>query len=195
MKKTIQEKINTLAKLFDANSGELVRTPCRGKWAGTIDYSIKFDNGGIFFLANGYKAAIQYIDTSICLYSSFRRLETQEKIKAYLKGLQEADNLEAAAMGLKQYKVIRPSYVRQPGARFFGWFYVLIEVDGKTVPMLESGLSCALRLIAAGEEKIYPSVLERAKKYFVAGGLQDNEIDYVYRGVGHSTISELYKAF
>lgn len=192
--KNLQEKLNKLAVLFDAHAGKLIREECTGKWRGTADYIVEFDNGGQFFLANGCKAALAALDMYIRVYSSFRSIETQAKIKEWLQKNEKIDNMEATEKGLKNYEVIKPSYVRAPGANYYGWFYVLVKVGGKIVPILESGLSCALRVLSLGEND-YFSVTDRSKKYFEAGGLKKEEVDFIFRGVGHSSTSKMYKAF
>ena len=48
----LQEKINVIAKAFGCTSGHIVTSPCRGKWRGTSDISICFDNGSSLFIGN-----------------------------------------------------------------------------------------------------------------------------------------------
>gem|GEM_PF-6668896 len=64
-----------------------------------------------------------------------------------------------------------------------GWYYVTIAVEGKIFGLVETGLNSD---IARGE-------FENRKNFFVAGGLKDNEADFVFNNVGHSSASTLYK--
>ena len=48
----LQEKINVIAKAFGCTSGHITTSLCRGKWRGTSDISICFDNGASLFIGN-----------------------------------------------------------------------------------------------------------------------------------------------
>ena len=42
---SMQEKIDLIAQSFGATTGKVITKPCSGKWRGTSDMSIGFDNG------------------------------------------------------------------------------------------------------------------------------------------------------
>ncbi len=44
-KELLAQKMNTIAKLFGAETGTKTSYRCRGKYAGTSDYYVTFDNG------------------------------------------------------------------------------------------------------------------------------------------------------
>ena len=44
MNLSMQEKIGVIAQVFGAKSGKVVTSPCKGRWRGTSDISIRFDN-------------------------------------------------------------------------------------------------------------------------------------------------------
>ena len=48
----MQEKIGVIAQAFGHTSGTIETSPCTGKWRGTSDISIRFDNGSSLFLGN-----------------------------------------------------------------------------------------------------------------------------------------------
>ena len=48
----MQDKIGIIAQTFGCTSGEIETSLCYGKWRGTSDISIRFDNGRSLFLGN-----------------------------------------------------------------------------------------------------------------------------------------------
>ena len=65
-----------------------------------------------------------------------------------------------------------------------GWYYVTFALDGKIFTHIETGLHYA---IMNGEEDLYIR-----NRYYVAGGLKDTDVDYVFHNVGFSARSSLY---
>ena len=49
---SMQEKIGVITQAFGCTSGTIEASPCTGKWRGTSDISIRFDNGSSLFLGN-----------------------------------------------------------------------------------------------------------------------------------------------
>ena len=48
----LQGKIDIIAQAFGCKTGEIRTSPCTGKWRGTSDMSIRFDNGASLFIGN-----------------------------------------------------------------------------------------------------------------------------------------------
>ena len=48
----LQGKIDIMAQAFGCKTGEIRTSPCTGKWRGTSDMSIHFDNGASLFIGN-----------------------------------------------------------------------------------------------------------------------------------------------
>ena len=48
----LQGKIDIIAQAFGCKTGEIRTSPCTGKWRGTSDMSIHFDNGASLFIGN-----------------------------------------------------------------------------------------------------------------------------------------------
>ena len=48
----LQDKIGIVAQAFSGTEGKIETSPCTGKWRGTSDISIKFDNGASLFIGN-----------------------------------------------------------------------------------------------------------------------------------------------
>ena len=107
-------------------------------------------------------------------------------IKEALRSLKTLENLDAEKaleMGLKPYKLLDIK-LRTKGI-YLGWYYVVIEVDGKIRNHIETDLNYFIKT----RNSCY---LINDGKYRPAGGLENTEIDYIYDGVGFSTKSNLY---
>ena len=48
----MQAKIAAIAQAFGCKTGEIHTSPCTGKWRGTSDMTIRFDNGASLFIGN-----------------------------------------------------------------------------------------------------------------------------------------------
>ena len=183
------EKCNKLAKLFNAKTGAIEKTACTGKYRGTFDYSVVFDNGTSFFISNGLKYFNSRIDDLIKTYENFNQIENKNKILNYLKKECELDKTEAVKQGLNAYKIIDVDYSKKNNS-YLGWFYVTIQLDnGDIVDMIETGLNANIIRLVNSKELIR----NRRQNYFVAGGLKDNEANYVFHNVGFNSRNNMYK--
>jgi hypothetical protein len=63
-----------------------------------------------------------------------------------------------------------------------GWYYVTLEVDGKIFGYIETGLKYD---IARGKVNEHIS----SRDYFVAGGMKEDDVDFVFNNVGHSSFN------
>ena len=185
--KALKEKADTLARLFGANSGIITKSACRGKYAGTYDYSVAFDNGVEYFVTNGFKYFEEVLDNMIKLYSAFPN--KKDKVINYYKECSKVDNEHANFLGLETYEVVDVEFIKN--GHLLGWFYIPLKLsNGTIVNFLESGLNANIRhLIEDEDDKVY-----MRKHYFVAGGLEDKEVDFIFDCVGHSSTSKMYKA-
>ena len=48
----LQDRIDVIARTFGCTTGKIETSPCRGKWRGTSDISIRFDNGASLAIGN-----------------------------------------------------------------------------------------------------------------------------------------------
>ena len=48
----LQDRIDVIARTFGCTTGKIETSPCRGKWRGTSDISIRFDNGASLCIGN-----------------------------------------------------------------------------------------------------------------------------------------------
>ena len=190
-----QEKIGVIAQAFGGTSGRIETSPCTGKWRGTSDISIRFDNGASLFLGNrptpkAKTAAVQreLVNDTLLRYNPEIVSATKEAALASLMEREAKDNAIAAQKGLKPYTLLNVEFndgADGQSSGYMGWYYVTLAVDGKICSHIETGLNYD---IADGKVSAEPT----REKYFAAGALKDSEVDYVFNNVGFSSASGLY---
>ena len=190
-----QEKIGVIAQAFGGTSGRIETSPCTGKWRGTSDISIRFDNGASLFLGNrltpkAKTAAVQreLVNDTLLRYNPEIVSAAKEAALASLMEREAKDNAIAAQKGLKPYTLLNVEFNDGAGGQssgYMGWYYVTLAVDGNICSHIETGLNYD---IADGKVSAEPT----REKYFAAGALKDSEVDYVFNNVGFSSASGLY---
>ena len=190
-----QEKIGVIAQAFGGTAGRIETSPCTGKWRGTSDISIRFDNGASLFLGNrltpkAKTAAVQreLVNDTLLRYNPEIVSATKEAALASLMEREAKDNAIAAQKGLKPYTLLNVEFndgADGQSSGYMGWYYVTLAVDGNICSHIETGLNYD---IADGKVSAEPT----REKYFAAGALKDSEVDYVFNNVGVSSASGLY---
>ena len=190
-----QEKIGVIAQAFGGTAGRIETSPCTGKWRGTSDISIRFDNGASLFLGNrltpkAKTAAAQreLVNDTLLRYNPEIVSAAKEAALASLMEREAKDNAIAAQKGLKPYTLLNVEFndgADGQSSGYMGWYYVTLAVDGNICSHIETGLNYD---IADGKVSAEPT----REKYFAAGALKDSEVDYVFNNVGFSSTSGLY---
>ena len=190
-----QEKIGVIAQAFGGTAGRIETSPCKGKWRGTSDISIRFDNGASLFLGNrltpkAKTAAVQreLVNDTLLRYNPEIISAAKEAALASLMEREAKDNAIAAQKGLKPYTLLNVEFndgADGQSSGYMGWYYVTLAVDGNICSHIETGLNYD---IADGKVSAEPT----REKYFAAGALKDSEVDYVFNNVGFSSASGLY---
>ena len=190
-----QEKIGVIAQAFGGTAGRIETSPCTGKWRGTSDISIRFDNGASLFLGNrltpkAKTAAAQreLVNDTLLRYNPEIVSAAKEAALASLMEREAKDNAIAAQKGLKPYTLLNVEFndgTDGQSSGYMGWYYVTLAVDGNICSHIETGLNYD---IADGKVSAEPT----REKYFAAGALKDSEVDYVFNNVGFSSTSGLY---
>ena len=191
----LKEKIGVIAQTFGCKTGEIHTSPCTGKWRGTSDISIKFDNGASLFIGNHLtpkaktvKVQTECVDGYLSQYNPEIVQATKEAALPALLKKEAKDNEIAAQRGLKPYTVLNVELndgSNENTGGYIGWYYVTLAVDGKICSHLETGLSYD---IANGRVSETPTRAD----YFTAGALKETDVDYVFNNVGFSSHSTLY---
>lgn len=147
-----QNKIDIIAKAFGCKTGEIYTSACTGKWRGTSDISIRFENGVSLFIGNHLtrrakttKAQIEYINRTLMRFNPEIIEVTKELALSALLQQETKDNEIALQKGLKPYLILTVEFNDAANTRFadyIGWYYVTLAVDGKICTHLETGLNC-----------------------------------------------------
>ena len=193
-KLSLQDRINIIAETFGCKTADIRTSPCTNKWRGTSDISLELDNGSSLFIGNcrtpqakTARVKNEYVNTILAQYNPEILAEIKARITPLLLKREAEDNAIAVQKGLKPYTFlnveINDGSEKQSGSHL-GWYYVTVAVNGKILAFVETGLSYG---IARGV------LSESRPDYFVAGALKDNEVDFVFNNVGHSSTSVLYK--
>ena len=191
----LQGKIDIIAQAFSCKTGEIRTSPCTGKWRGTSDMSIRFDNGASLFIGNHLtpktktvKVQTEYVNSALVRYNPEIVQATKEAALPTLLRREAKDNEIAAQKGLKPYTLLNVEFhdgADEQTGGYIGWYYVTLAVDGKICTHLETGLS---HDIADGKVSDTPTRAD----YFTAGALKETDVDYVFNNVGFSSASTLY---
>ncbi|MCM1525440.1 MAG: antirestriction protein ArdA, partial [Ruminococcus sp.] len=191
----MQERIGIIAQAFGGTEGKIETSPCTGKWRGTSDVSIKFDNGASLFIGNhrtpqAKTARVQNEDVNAALvrYNPEIIAATKEAAVSALRKRETKDNEIAAQKGLKPYTLLNVEFndgTDEKSGGYLGWYYVTLAVDGKICSHIETGLNYD---ILDGKVSDTPT----REDYFAAGALKETDVDYVFNNVGFSSTSDLY---
>ena len=191
----LQDKIDMIAQTFGCETGEIYTSPCTGKWRGTSDMSIRFDNGTSLFIGNHptpkaktVKVQTECVNRALVQYNPEIVKATKEAALPALLQREAKDNEIAAQKGLKPYTLLNVEFndgADEKTGGYIGWYYVTLAVDGKIYAHLETGLN---HDIASGKVSDIPTRAD----YYPAGALKEADVDYVFNNVGFSSTSSLY---
>lgn len=193
----MQGKIRMIAQTFGAVSGKIVTAPCRGKWRGASDISIRFDNGKSLYLgtrttsaARTAKAQNELVNNCFLQYNPEIVAVTKAVALAALREREVVDNAIAAQKGAKPYTVLNVELCdgvsdENGSSSYIGWYYVTVAVDGKIRAHLETNSHYAIANGKVGEKPA-------RNCYHTACGINDADVDYIFSNVGHSTTSTMY---
>ena len=191
----LQDKIGIVAQAFGGTEGKIETSPCTGKWRGTSDISIKFDNGASLFIGNHRtpqaktaKVQNECVNAALVRYNPEIIAATKEAAISALRKREAKDNETAAQKGLKPYTLLNVEFndgADEKGGGYTGWYYVTLAVDGKIHAHIETGLNYD---ILDGKVSENPT----RENYFTAGALKETDVDYVFNNVGFSSTTDLY---
>ena len=191
----LQAKIDVIAQAFGCKTGEIHTSPCTGKWRGTSDMTIRFDNGASLFIGNHLtpkaktvKVQTECVNRTLVQYNPEIVKATKEAALPALLQREAKDNEIAAQKGLKPYTLLNVEFnegADEKTGGYIGWYYMTLAVDGKICTHLETGLN---HDIASGKVSDTPTRAD----YYPAGALKEADVDYVFNNVGFSSDSTLY---
>ena len=175
--------MSELTALIGCKSYERISQACTGKWRGTTDYGLLFDNCCYHFVSNGMGAFDQNLREVITEIKTVR--EQREEHLSIIKEQVERDNAVAATEGLSQIKVLNTA-VNTESEHCFLWAYVLLEVNGKRFKFIETMLNYYLRT-----NNMQKWLTDRPLNIFTAGAVR--EPDFIFGNVRFSSSDDLHK--
>jgi len=189
----LDERLCIIAQAFGVKSASIFVQPCTGKYRGQSGIMIKLEGGGSMGIGMCGNASAQKSDTiSECVNNVLAKCnpeivaETKARAAIALKARESEDNKNAEQRGLKPYKLLNVEL--SPGIEIgghTGWYYAAIAVDNKIIGFVTSDLASDI------ERGVLTNSVSRTD-YFVAGGVKDEEVDFVFNNVGHSSVGDLY---
>lgn len=190
---SLQDKIKIIAQAFGCTTGKIEICPCQGKWRGSSDIYIRFDNGVALGIGNDStpkaktkKIQNMFVNATLQKYNLEIISATKEAAMLALREREIKDNEIAIQKGLKPYTLLNVEFKDSTDdTDYIGWYYVTLAIDGKIRAHMESGLNYE---IASGKV----TETSTRENYFIAGGLQEAEVDYIFNNVGFSTNSGMY---
>ena len=195
-KLSMQDRLNMIAATFGCKTASLTSSLCTGKWRGTSDISIALDNGTSLFAGNyrtpQAKTARVRNECVTNLLAQYNSEIVQEKIAlatAALAKREAEDNAVAAEKGLKPYTFLTVELnngADELSNGCSGWYYVTLNVDDKIIAHVETGLHYDIERGVVNEHT-------SNRNYFIAGALEEKDVDFVFNNVAFSTQKGLYQ--
>lgn len=188
-KSTVRLKKSTvkLLDLFTALVGRKSWTRtvhhCTGKWRGTAEYGVQFDDGLYYFISCGMKYFESKLQGEI---NTIHRIRTnREKYLGYFRQRALQDNMTAEAEGLFPVSVIDVGLCTE-SSTYFLWPYLLLEVNGTRFKFIETGVCYCMK-----DDNMEKWVEHCKKPLFTAGAVQHP--DFIFQNVRFSSKDDLHK--
>ena len=141
MNKVDKELCRKLTELLGFTSYEKIGERCTGKYEGTIDYSLVFDNKVRFFISNGMNYFSERIRDHIRDVTTFHNYN-EDMFQTVCRQI-EIDNLTAEKEGLFPVKCLSLDICKTSTFSFM-WPYLQMEVAGHQFDFVETGFAMAV---------------------------------------------------
>lgn len=190
MDKKTKALCDELCALLGHKSWTKTGSRCTGKWAGTTDYSLTWEDGTRMFVSNGMTYFEKEVSETIDMLKRTRNKENQQAIMEVLWEYEADDARMAKEAGLQDYKVLGLVEIVERGGTGIIWWGARLKVGDRIVDFRETGLSCD---IMAGADKLRETKeREKGRKLWTAGGVKTP--NYVIHGVAHDMDYGCYRA-
>ena len=179
-----------LCALLGHKSWIKVGRRCTGKWSGTTDYSLIWEDGTGMFISNGMSYFDKGVSDTIDMLKRTRNPENQQAMMDVLWEFEYDDAKMAKEAGLQHYKLLGLIEIVEPDAHGMIWWGVRIKVGDRIINYRESGMSYD---IENGADKLRETrERKKGKKLWTAGGVENP--NYVIHGVAHDMNYACYQA-
>lgn len=183
MNKSTISALDELTKLAGFHEWKPTKHHCTGKWAGTIDHGVIFDNKLNFFISNGMKFFEDKVREYIQEYKTVMR--EKEKNKRILQIQMNKDNRIALSEKLYTTELLDIGVNTEDEYNFL-WPYIRLKVNGREIHFVETGMSFAMKA-----DNMMEWFTERKYPIYTAGGVEHP--DFIFGNVRFSSTDELYK--
>lgn len=173
----------TLTTLLHFQSYKKIANRCTGKWRGTIDYSLVFDNKIKLFISNGmenFNSRVKSISDDII---SFK--ENKANLLIQLKDRIIHDNKIASKIGLYEVEILDVD-ICTDNELYCTWPYIHMRVNGIEFFFVETGLKYALYKNNLAE------YLKRKMPHISTASAVEKPT-FIFSNIKYSHIDELYK--
>lgn len=183
MNKQQKKLCQELTQLMGYTTFTKVSRRCTGKWRGTTDYSLIFNNTITLAISNGMERFYETVEAHILFLKRFG--ENKINMLQQIREQVVADNLIAEREGLSLVTV-KDIKVNTSFEPYLLWSYLILEVNGQTFNFIETGLKYAIQNNKIGEQ-----LALKQNILYTAGAVQ--EPTYIFCNVRFSHLDNLYK--
>lgn len=183
MKKELCDKFT---QLLGHKTWKKVGEPCTGKWRGTTDYFLVFEDNTRVFISNGMTFFDENLQREISNFERFTSPDFQKKMMDVLNEQREVDNEIAKREGLLPYSILGFVYKQRLGGITYG---LKLKVDDRTFDFVETGLVMDMLEFPIGKEALLKGWMR--KPLFTAGAVENPT--FIFHNVRFSHVDKLYK--
>ena len=177
---------NKLTQLLGHKSWKKIGHPCTGKWRGTTDYSLLFEDGSGVFISNGMKYFDDRLVEITATLERFISPAFQTKMLDILNQQREIDNVVAESEGLHKYEILGLTFKQ---AYFRIHYGLKLEVDGTIFNFVETKLVMDMHDTQTDADALLNKW--QMKKRYTAGAVENPT--FIFHNVRFSHLDNLYK--
>ncbi|MBO4499150.1 MAG: hypothetical protein J5732_02725 [Bacteroidaceae bacterium] len=181
---------NELCALLGHKSWTKAGRRCTGKWSGTTDYSLIWEDGTGMFISNGMSYFDTGVSETIDMLKRTRNPENQRAMMEVLWEFEDDDAKMAKEAGLQRYELLGLLEIVEPDIHGMIWWGVRIKVGDRIINYRETGMSYDIK---NGADKLRETrERNKGKELWTAGGVETPS--YVIHGVAHDMNYACYQA-
>lgn len=147
----IKKLEQSLTELLDKKSYIHYKRACTGKFRGTYDYGLTFEDGTKYFISNGKKYYLNHLTDAVKMYRYFH--ENREYLSRRTKEIIDRDNKQATSLGLKPVEFIDLNLKTADDGYNLFWIGFDYRHDGILYWKTETTFFYACRGIGLNDEK------------------------------------------
>ena len=183
LKKSTVRQLDLFTALVGRKSWSRTVHPCTGKWKGTTEYGVRFEDGVSYYLSQGMRNFESNLRHEIATIRTVR--DNREKYLRYFRERALLDNQTAAAEGLYPVTVVDVGLHTETEHDFL-WPYLLLEVNGIRFKFIETGVCYGMK-----NDEMEKWTEHCKKPLFTAAAVE--QPDFIFQNVRFSSKDELYK--